>query len=160
MRGHGANLRRGDELVAMGRLVELTYADADTGETVSRRPGGRAVPFLSEHLRTGDLYIVPGGRARRAKPTDEGMSRWDLINWGERAPDVTRRLLPPVRRRDDFEEIGELLAVTYDSDKSGEQTHWVHDFEEPRPVLVEHLPSGHWFIHGGRYKVTERGIVG
>lgn len=156
MRGCGLNLREGDEFIAMGHLVSLVYED---GPDVVRVEFPPPRPFLAEQHRTGDLFIVRGGRAKRARAGAVSRKRYEQINWGERDPRVTVRNLPRVSFGESYAELGPLLEVTYESDKSGEVTHWVHAFEKPLPLLVEHEPSGGLFLLGGGYRVTSRGIV-
>jgi hypothetical protein len=55
-------------------------------------------------------------------------------------------------------ELGELVEVTYETAKDGEPYHWVHAFEEARPVLA--YGGNNLWILGGSYTVNRRGIVG
>ena len=58
-------------------------------------------------------------------------------------------------------EIGPLVEVTYEATKRGELAHWVHAFEDARPVLAfDEMGGDQLYIVGGDYTVTPRGIVG
>lgn len=58
-------------------------------------------------------------------------------------------------------EIGPLVEVTYEATKRGELAHWVHAFEDKRPVLAyDDMGDDQLYVVGGDYKVTSRGIVG
>lgn len=79
------------------------------------------------------------------------------FHWGERSEHVSmceHPLVEPVMHK-----LGDLVEVTYEASKAGELCHWVHPFENPRPVLA-YGDSGNLWILGGRYTVNRRGIVG
>ena len=58
-------------------------------------------------------------------------------------------------------EIGPLIELTYEATKRGELAHWVHAFEDTRPVLAfDEMGGDQLYIVGGDYTVTPRGIVG
>lgn len=158
-----ATVEPGDEFVAMGRLVALSYRRGRDVIDVAFE-GDR--PLLAEHQPTGDLFILDGPERRpprrrhKHSSTKPARKRYEEINWGERAPEVGRVTIPRFDAGDEFVELGPLVCVTYESDKSGEPVHWFHEFEPELPTLAEHTASSNLAILGGSYQVTARGIVG
>ncbi|OGS00192.1 MAG: hypothetical protein A2V88_08260 [Elusimicrobia bacterium RBG_16_66_12] len=94
-------------------------------------------------------------RAYLADP-DHGHVYRDF-HWG-RSPDRERVIeVEPLPAR--AWQLGELVAVVYETDKGGELAHWHHDFRRARPVLAA-TEQGSLLVLGGSYRVTPRGIVG
>lgn len=78
------------------------------------------------------------------------------FHWGN-APDRDVRIsVEPLAG--EVWQLGDLVSVTYETDKGGERAWWVHDFDDP-PVLAASSPR-QLIICPGRYRVTPRGIVG
>jgi len=153
-----AVIEDGDECPGLGRLVSLAYRRGDVVHEIEWK--GRR-PMLCEHMPTGDLVILDGeefGNTTRASKA--ARERYAVINWRARDPAAGGVLVPRFEEGDTFEELGELVCITYESDKSGELVHWFHAFEPHVPTLARHEESDALAIIGGDYKVTARGIVG
>ena len=56
--------------------------------------------------------------------------------------------------------LGEIPEVHYIAERDGEKFHFHHKFNESsRPLLVVSFDGNELMIAGGRYSVTDRGIV-
>lgn len=56
--------------------------------------------------------------------------------------------------------LGEIPEVHYIAERDGESFHFHHTFRETsRPLLVVSFDGNQLMIAGGRYQVTDRGIV-
>jgi len=154
-----ATVDPGDEFVALGRLVSLAYSrKGAVMDVIFDPPEGR--PLLAEHQPSGDLFVLEGPEVKTKRGTKGARKRYGEVNWRERPPKIGRVTIPRFAEGDEFTGLGPLVCVTYESDKSGELTHWFHEFEPELPILAEHADSGALAILGGTYEVTARGIVG
>lgn len=54
--------------------------------------------------------------------------------------------------------LGELVSVTYFTQKGTEEAEYTHDFEDPVPVLT-YSPNGLLIIIGGGYRISAEGII-
>lgn len=80
------------------------------------------------------------------------------FHWGETFEGGELVELPPLEPV--IWRLGELVEVVYEASKGGRPTHWVHAFEDQRPVLACGQDEKRLYIVGGDYSVTDRGIVG
>jgi len=125
---------------------------------------GKSPPTDAELRAMGDAIrlgkLRAGDRARpglvNPAPNVRGAKRaYKTFHWGNEARRVDRTRVP------DFSalyELGQLVAVEYETSKGDEHAIWVHKFSRPRPRLTA-TPSGRLGpIIGGRAIVTARGI--
>lgn len=154
----------------LGRLVRLTYLD-ERGREHALRWGIKRAPWLVYDDR-GRLFVVyVSGRAVRDASSSE-VAEYKRTHWGQTGEATVRAggvALPPFRR------LGPSLTITYATAKSSNDTKdWIHAWGEgargaftPPTVLVHECQRGKRCacrgaiaLHGGSYRVTERGIVG
>jgi hypothetical protein len=154
----------------LGVLVRITYLD-HTGRERALRFSVRRGPQCVYDAR-GRLYLayVSGRAVREATP--EEVAEYKKVHWGQRGKgDVYAGAvaLPPFKR------LGPSVTITYAAAKgSSDLKDWIHPWGEggrgrftPPMVLVHSCQKGpkcaghgRVCLHGGTYRVTERGIVG
>jgi len=86
--------------------------------------------------------------------SEQAAGDWEDFHWGDPAKHASCYEIdppPPV-----LFELGDLVSVTYDTSKGGENAHWCHDFHRPRPKLA--YGGDQLWVLGGKYFVTDRGI--
>lgn len=110
------------------------------------------VPGLADALAEQLAPIV-----RSAERADEGYERF---HWGRDASRAALVEAATLRPGEAIYELGELSVVAYDTVKDDEIARWVHDFDQPYPLLCHAPRTGNLHILGGSYEVTARGIVG
>ncbi len=154
----------------LGMLIRLTYLDARGKERVCKWSVRRA-PQLAYDER-GRLYIVyVKGRAVRAASAEE-TADYEKTHWGQAGKGGVYAggvALPPFKR------LGPGVSITYTTAKGDAALKdWIHPWGEgargrftPPTVLVHSCQKGascaahgRVCLHGGTYRVTERGIVG
>ncbi len=83
---------------------------------------------------------------------------YEDFHWGKQSEggEIVRIPPPPLV----VTGMGPLVEIVYESTKGGTMAHWVHPFDDPRPVLAFEEMSDQLYIIGGGYNVTHRGIVG
>lgn len=91
-------------------------------------------------------------------------ARYERLHWGEPAPRDLSTWLLPDPRKGPLVELGVLLAVEYETEKTGDGLSvYRHDFGDKRgrgcPVLAV-TSDRRLVIAGGKYTVQSRGIVG
>ncbi len=94
--------------------------------------------------------------AQRA--VEEAVKDFRKVHWGQRGNHELRSL-PAADPRILSVELGDLVAVIYRTKKGKDRllTDYDHRFSKPYPVL-SYNPTG-LVISGGKYRVTERGII-
>lgn len=154
----------------LGALVRLVYLDGKGRELVIRGSLKRGPQCVYD--ARGRLYLAyVGGRAVR-EASDAEVKEYARVHWGERGKGAVYAggvALPPFRR------LGPSVSITYAAAKgSSEIKDWIHPWGEGArgkftpPTVLEHLcqrgpkcaARGRVCLHGGTYRVTERGIVG
>jgi hypothetical protein len=81
------------------------------------------------------------------------------FHWGIPARRVKRRHVSPAPKV--LTELGELVAVTYRTNKRGESAQFFeHEFEGKRPRLGMDIKNRRLHVVGGGYTVTPDGITG
>lgn len=56
--------------------------------------------------------------------------------------------------------IGKVEGIIYSTVRDGKPERYIHEFENPRPVFAVSSDGKQIYIVAGRYRFTERGIVG
>ena len=109
---------------------------------------------------------VPGGVRAVAETAEElaqaveGAARiYKRFHWGDQPRDLELASAPSLEDGDVLVVLGDLHEVEYTTTKGGEDAIWCHEFSEPKPQLCM-TKDGQLVIVGGRYRVTEKGIVG
>ena len=111
--------------------------------------------LVAEAKRSGRSKAAAELLAAYLEPRDHERAFQDF-HWGN-APDRDVRIsVEPLAG--EVWMLGDLISVTYETDKGGERAWWVHDFDRP-PVLAASSPR-QLIICPGNYRVTPRGIVG
>jgi hypothetical protein len=142
-------------LVALGDLSRIELVGgrvivAPRRTVLAYYPGGRR----------GSLVVVFGCKKSRARPPASAAKEYAAKHWGEvgawgissgEAPDV----------RGSHPRAPKIAKITYTTKKGGDSAlvDYVHDFEETLPSYIKGT-GRKWQIHGGSYRVTDRGIVG
>lgn len=140
-------------LVALGTVERL---ETKAGRPV-RVPRGTILAY-HQGRKSGGLVLVYGARPTRGMSA-AAQAEYERTHWGERgrgrlvagdAPEVPQRARGV-----------ELARVVYTTKKGGDAalTDYDHAFEKTLPILVK-CDERRVQIHGGSYRVTERGIVG
>lgn len=96
--------------------------------------------------------------------TRDARARYTSLHWGARAPARLSRWEAPDPRAGPLVELGALLAVEYETSKSGDGLSvYRHEFGDARgrgcPILAITIDR-RLVIAGGNYRVRDRGIVG
>lgn len=88
----------------------------------------------------------------------EGIEDYKAFHWGEQARSVIEIDRPRVQGP--LVMVGPLTSVSYLAKKNEKEVcEYVHDFDEPLPVLAFDR-TGKLHILGGGYSIQPRGIVG
>jgi hypothetical protein len=92
------------------------------------------------------------------RAVEAAVKQYRRDHWGEPGPRRVRGLSAADPRILSIE-LGELVSVIYRTKKGGDKrlTDYEHHFSRPLPVL-SYNPTG-LIIAGGKYHVTERGII-
>jgi hypothetical protein len=92
------------------------------------------------------------------KVIEAAMRIYKRDHWGQTGPWDVRRLTAADPRLVSVA-LGELVSVVYRTKKGRDRelTDYEHPFSRPLPVLAYH--GGGLLILGGKYRVTERGII-
>jgi len=155
-------------------LNEVTAVLKDIGEISDAEMGGddgRAAVELrrriggAANIKSYARSLVAGGRhlnPRRDRTTRQlSRAARTFRSWQDRGPIAirTKKLRAPAPLRDAAAELGQLVAVTYRSDKyTGKTTDYEHEFSKPLPSLVTDPDAKGLHIVGGRYAITRDGI--
>lgn len=129
-------------------LARVLWQGAKPPSARERQAIARA--FAAGRIKAGDHL----GRSSSASAERE----FKAFHWG-RAPKRAALVKAPGLEHGIYE-LGELVAVEYETIKGRERAVWVHQFGKPRPKLTA-TPSGRLGpIIGGKARVTPRGIEG
>ena len=107
------------------------------------------------HLDAAVSKAVAKRRAPKANPAPS----YEASHWGEFGKGGASMMTIP--EPEGCVLLGELVEVIYKTKKGGDEkrVEYRHTFKGPRPKLVYNR-RGKLLIADGRYRVTERGIVG
>ena len=84
---------------------------------------------------------------------------YEAFHWGMKSQGKRRVKVAP--QPDVLTNIGDLVNVTYETNKGGEEAQWIHAFGEEggrRPKLAVDPDNKRLHIVGGDYTVTSKGI--
>lgn len=96
--------------------------------------------------------------------TRDARARYAALHWGERGPRSLSRWEAPDPRSGPLVELGALIAIEYETEKTGDGLSiYRHEFGDRTgrgcPVLAV-TTDRRLVIAGGSYRVRDRGIVG
>jgi len=149
------------QLVKLGDVLELRFIDGK-GFRWKRGEAAILAPPGAERLAAGHVHLLlcPVAAAKPApgrKPGEKAAKTYQTWHAAMPATSAGRRAELP--GPGEFgERIGRVKSIVYFSKKWGTRESYIHRFAEPYPI-VSKGPRGCYDLHGGRFRVTSRGLV-
>lgn len=142
----------------IGESVSVLDNRNAKGKPLSRHPKinarRRGKAKRKPRARAASARRNPSGAAAIAQAT-RTFKKWHGFD-PKRSLELSDQKSPRVQVK-----LGDVHAIEYVSNKwTGRKERYRHVFKSPRPLLCTGPDARGLFIHGGGYKVTERGIEG
>ena len=121
----------------------------------ARKVNGSWWQRFKNRMTQKPTYRNPGP----SRKLDLAKNFYEDFHWGEKPKKAKRVKTSP--SPDVLTNIGELVDITYETSKGGEEAHWNHTFGEEggqRPKLAVDPRNKRLHIVGGDYTVTAKGI--